>query len=271
MKRIVFLLLIFLSVNVYAKDLHVVSLSPVVTEEIFLLKAQNYLVGCSSYALLPKGFKAKRVGSLVNADIEDILKLKPDYVFVSGMINPMALNKMRSLGLKVVLFGYPKSFDDICNQFLELAKYLGREKRALAIVKRAKKEVQKIVEKVSDLKKVSVFVEIGVHPLFTATKNSFINDFIRFAGGVNIAEDTKSGLYSPEEVLRKDPDAIIISQMGFNGFEEKKRWKKFKFLKAVKNHKILVLNDYSLCSPTPISFVKTLKKIAHFLHPEVEF
>ncbi len=271
MKRVVFFLIFFLSINTYAKDLRVVSLSPVVTEEIFLLKAQSYLVGCSSYAALPKGFKVKRVGSLVNVDIEDVLKLKPSYVFVSGMINPMALNKMKGLGLSVVFFEYPKSFDDICNQFLKLAKYLGKEKRALIIVKKAKLEVKRIVEKTKDLKRLKVFVEIGVRPLFTAIKDSFINDFIRFAGGVNIAEDSKSGLYSPEEVLRKNPDAIIISQMGFNGFEEKRRWERFKFLNAVKNHKILVLNDYSLCSPTPISFVKTLKKITHFLHPEVEF
>ncbi len=267
---VVFLCILF-SINAFSKNLRVVSLSTVVTEEIFLLGDQKYLVGCSSYAKLPGGFKVERVGSVVNASLSEILRLKPDYVFVSGMINPMTLRKMRSVGLKVIQFGYPESFNDICNNFLRLASYLGSLKKARKIVNKAKKEVERIILKVQGLKKPTVFVEIGVHPLFTATPHSFINDFIKFAGGVNIACDTKTGLYSVEEVLRKNPDVIIISQMGFDGFKEKKRWERFKFLNAVKNNRILVLDDYSFCSPTPVSFVKTLKKIARFLHPGLSF
>ncbi len=271
MKKAIFLLFVLLAINGYAKDLRIVSLSPVVTEEVFLLNSQKYLVGCSSYAVLPDRVKIRRVGSLVNANIEEIMRLKPDYVFVSGMMSPMTVDKMRSLGIDVIVFGYPKSFKQICNQFVELGSYLGKKAEALKIVRKAEAEVMNIYNATKGLTKVRVFVEIGTHPLFTATEDSFINDFIRFAGGINIAADSMSGLYSVEEVLRKDPDAIIISQMGFNGYSEKKRWERFKFLGAVRNQKILVLNDYSLCSPTPLSFVKTLRKIAHFLHPEVKF
>jgi len=271
MRKVIFVLLMLLFFYTNAFGLRVVSLSPVVTEEIFLLGKERYLVGCSSYALLPRGFRVKKVGTLVNANIEEIVRLKPDYVFVSGMMNPMVIRKMKSLHLNVVYFGYPRSFDDICKQFLELARYIGGEGLAKQIVKKAELEVREIYDKTKRLRKPSVFVELGAHPIYTATKNSFVNDFIKFAGGINIAADSKSGLYSVEEVVRKNPDVIIISQMGFNGFKEKKRWEKFKFLNAVKNHRVYVLNDYSLCSPTPLSFVETLKKIAHFLHPGVKF
>ncbi len=271
MKKVFFLLLLLFGFYSNAFGLRIVSLSPVVTEEIFLLGKEKYLVGCSSYALLPKGFRVKKVGTLVNANIEEIFRLKPDYVFVSGMMNPMAIRKMKSLHLRVVYFGYPKSFDDICNQFLKLAKYVGGERLAREIVKKAKTEVKKIYDETKNLSKPTVFVELGAHPIYTATKDSFVNDFIKLAGGINIAADSKSSMYSVEEVLRKNPDVIIISQMGFNGYKEKKRWEKFKFLKAVKNHRVFVLNDYSLCSPTPLTFVETLKKIAHFLHPGVKF
>ena len=271
MKKLLFALLMLFCFYANAFGLRVVSLSPVVTEEIFLLGKERYLVGCSSYALLPKDFKVKKVGTLVNANIEEIVRLKPDYIFVSGMMSPMVIRKMKSLHLNVVYFGYPRSFDDICSQFLKLAKCVGGEKLAKEIVKKARAEVKKIYDKTKGLSKPTVFVELGAHPIYTATKNSFVNDFIKFAGGINIAADSRSSLYSVEEVLRKNPDVIIISQMGFNGFKEKKRWEKFKFLKAVKNHRIFVLNDYSLCSPTPVSFVDTLKKIAHLLHPEVRF
>jgi len=266
----VHLLLTIPTISCYAKDLKIISLSPAITKEIFLLGSQKYLVGCSSYAVLPKWFKLKRVGSVTNANIEEIIRLKPNYVFASGILNPRTVKKMRSLGIDVVVFDYPKSFKQICDQFVELGSYLGKRGEALKIVRKAEIEVMNIYYATKGLGKVKVFVEIGTHPLFTANRDSFINDFIRFAGGINIAADSKSGLYSVEEVLRKNPDAIIISQMGFNGYLEKERWGKFKFLGAVKNKKILILSGPSLCSPTPLSFVKTLKKIAHFLHPEVK-
>ncbi len=269
-RRIILITLVLFSFNSNAKALRIISLSPMVTKGIFLLGAQKYLVGCSRYVVLPSGFKVKLFGSVLNIDVENIIRLKPDYVFVSSMMNPITVDKMRNFGIDVVVFDYPKSFKEICNQFIKLGSYLGKKTEALRIVKKAKTEVMHIYNATKGLAKVRVFVEIGVRPLFTVTKNSFINDFIKFAGGINIAADSKSGLYSVEEVLRKDPEAIIIGQMGFNGHLEKKRWERFKFLDAVKNQKILVLNENSLCSPTPISFVETLKEITHFLHPNAK-
>ncbi|WP_025270345.1 ABC transporter substrate-binding protein [Hippea sp. KM1] len=271
--RWVFYIALFLFFSVlpgFAAD-RIVSLTPVATKEIFMLKKGRAIVGCSRYGVVPKGFKVKRVGSVVKADIETILKLKPDIVIVSSLMNLNDVKKMRSLGLNVVVFRQPKSFDDICNQMIRLAKLIHSEDIANDIVKRARDMVFRIKKATEGLKKPKVFVQIGANPLFTAGGDSFINDFITFAGGINIASDVRSGIYSPAEVIRNNPDAIIISQMGFDGERQAARWRRFAFLNAVKNNKILILNDYSLCSPDPLSFAKTLLKIAKFLHPEVDF
>jgi ABC-type Fe3+-hydroxamate transport system substrate-binding protein len=249
----------------------IVSLSPVITREIFMLKRGNELVGCSSYGIVPKKINISRVGSVSRADIERILKLKPTLIIASSLMNVSDIKKMRALGLRVEVFNQPKIFDDVCEQLLRLSELVHGEEIAKDIVKGAKDRVKKIWNKVERTEKLKVFVQIGANPIFTATRDSFINDFIRFSGGINIAGDVKSGIYSPAEVLRKNPDAIIISQMGFNGRLQAERWRNFKFINAVKNNKILILDDYSLCSPDPLSFSKTLLKIARFLHPEVNF
>ncbi|MCK5558407.1 MAG: ABC transporter substrate-binding protein, partial [Candidatus Hydrogenedentes bacterium] len=113
-----------------------------------------------------------------------------------------------------------------------------------------------------------VFIQLGTKPLFTANKESFLNDYVKLAGGTNIAEDAKTGLYSREKVIRKNPDYIIITSMGLAGEDEKKVWGKFKALRAAKNNEIHIIDSRELCSPTPPSFADSLEDIAKILHPE---
>ncbi len=263
------LFLLIISFEADAKPLKIVSLYPPATYEIFMLKGGNNLVGCSNYGIVPNGFKIKRVGSVMRADIERILRINPEVVIVGNLMSSSDISKLKQLGIRVVTFKQPKNFGDMCSQMLKVGKILKKEKMAKKILDKAKMRVIYVKKRVSKLKKPRVFVQIGANPLFAAGKDYFINDFIVFAGGVNIVK--KSGIYSIESIIRKNPDVIIISQMGFNGIIQKKKWEKFKFLKAVKNSKILILDDYSLCSPTPPAFAKTLVKIAKFLHREVFF
>jgi iron complex transport system substrate-binding protein len=118
------------------------------------------------------------------------------------------------------------------------------------------------------LDKVKVFVQVGVKPLFSVNKDSFINDLIERAGGINIAKFTEKGFFSCEEVLRQNPDVILITAMGLDDKAEKQSWLKYKNLNAVKNNRIFIIDSYKLCSPTPLKFVDVLDEIAVILHPE---
>jgi len=121
---------------------------------------------------------------------------------------------------------------------------------------------------VEGLSKPKVFVQVGAKPLFTITGESFVNDFIRFAGGINIAQNQSSGFYSREEVLKQDPDVIIIVTMGIAGEEEKEVWQRYTTLKATQNNRIHIVDSHKVCSPTPVSFVETLMEMVSILHPE---
>ena len=103
--------------------------------------------------------------------------------------------------------------------------------------------------------------------MFAATGRYFINDYIEFAGGINIAKDAKEGIYSREQVLKANPDVIIITTMGIAGEEEKELWQKYKVLNAVKNGQIYIIDTDKITSPTPMTFVKTLEEFVHILHP----
>jgi len=245
----------------------IISLGPYITEALYLLGVQDKLIGCTVYCKRPPDAEKKeKVGTVIQINIEKILTLKPDLVIATALTQKKDIEKLKKLGIKVIRFSSPKNFFEICSQFLELGRIVGRYDIAEKIVQEAEDRVGQIKSKTENLPKVKIFIEIGTNPLFTINNDSFVNDFIEFAGGINIAKDAKTGIYSREAVLKENPDVIIIATMGIVADKEKQIWEKYKTLKAVKNNRIYIFDAYKLCSPTPISFAETLEELVNILH-----
>ncbi len=246
----------------------IISLGPAITEELYLLGVEDKIVGVTTYCKRPiEAQKKEKVGTVMKVNVEKIVSLKPDLVLSSALSDLAQMEKLRSLGVRVEAFSSPKSFSEICQQFLKLSKIVCREEKAIKIILQSEKKVEFIKEKVKGLSKPKVFVQVGAKPLFTITKDSFIQDLISLSGGINIAEEARSGFYSREKVLKENPDVIIIVTMGIVGQNEKKTWEKFKTLKAAKKRRIYILDSYKVCSPTPLTFVEALEEISKLLHP----
>jgi iron complex transport system substrate-binding protein len=248
----------------------VVSLAPYVTEAIYQLGMQDCLLGCTEYCIRPAAAKQKqRVANAMNVNVEQIVQMKPDWVLASDLVNKRDIHKLRQLGLQVEQFDYIKSYADVADLFLKVALLLGETKKAVQMLEEINQQIDRIRKKTAGCLKKKVFVQIGANPLYTITKHSFINDYIDFAGGINIAENSNSGLYSREMVVRADPDAILIVTMGILAEKEKINWQRFTSLKAAADHAIHIFDSYRFCSPTPITFLDVLKEVARILHPDI--
>jgi len=273
-------LFILFSGCLYAQDYpegpypkRVISLGPATTDALYLLDADDRLIANTVYCKAPQGKPEKeKIGTVIKVNLEKIIVLKPDLVLATSLTDKQQLKIMKGLGLKVIEIPLSGNFNEICNNFLQVGRLIGKERGAEEIIKESESKIDSIRKQAAGLTKQKALVQIGAQPLFVATKEYFINDFIGLAGGINIAADLKSGLYSREEALKQDPDVIIISTMGsMSGEEEKKEWQRFKSMKAVTNNRIYIVESEKLCAPTPKSFVDTLKEITVFLHPEKEF
>ncbi|MBF0571045.1 MAG: ABC transporter substrate-binding protein [Candidatus Omnitrophica bacterium] len=248
----------------------IISLGPVITEEMYLLSSENKLVGCTSFCQRPPAAKKKeKVGNVQEVNLEKIVALKPDVVLATELTDPRAQEKLRSLGIRVISVPNARNFEEICDSFLKLGKILGKENKARTIIVEAQKKVDALKARLRMAPRVKVFIQVGVNPLVTIGKDSFANDFIELAGGTNVVTEQGYLQYSKEQVLVSNPDVLLISSMGFEGEHEKKNWEKWVSLNAVKIHKIFIIDQYLLCSPTPITFVETLKTIIRDLHPEM--
>ncbi len=245
----------------------IVSLVPAVTEELYILGVQDRIVGVTIYCQRPPEAQSKeKVGTVVEVNVEKILSLRPDLVLASPLVDHRQVKKLRNLGVRVEVFQAPRDFQQLCNSFLELARLVKREREAREIIKRAKGKLQVIRERVKGFPRPRVFIQIGANPLVTAGGDSFINDFVALAGGVNIAHNIKTSVYSREEVIQRNPDIILVVTMGIVGEREKESWLKYKTVSAVKNRKTYTVDSYRFCSPTPLSFVETVEELVRLFH-----
>lgn len=251
----------------------IISLSPINTENIYLLGADDRLVGDTSYCVHPEAAKYKeKIGSVMSFSVEKVLSLQPDLVLASNLSPAGALQKLRAMGIHVVQFQQATSFVDICNQFMTLGRLLGLESRAANLVAAAQQQVRAIEEQIATLPRPKVFLQVGSHPLAGAIGKSFTHDFISLGGGVNISAEQQVSATNPEKVVADNPDVIIIAMMGSESglaMQQKKDWLAIPVIGAVREGRVHVLDPDLVCSPSPATFAKTLASIAGLIHPEL--
>ncbi|MBU0567713.1 ABC transporter substrate-binding protein [bacterium] len=246
----------------------IISLGPPITESLYLLGVEDKLMANTTYCIRPKEARDKeKIGDTMRANLEEIINIKPDLVLATSLSNPKQTQRLRDLGIEVISFSDPANFSQLCRDFLKLGKIVGQEKESVDIVQNARERVDAVQQRIRDLPGTKALVQIGARPLWVAPGDSFIDDLVRMAGGINIGPFGKSGLYSLEEVLKANPDVIIIATMGIVGQTEKKSWQRYKSINAVKENRIYIMDSYKLCSPTAVTFVEALEEIAEILHP----
>lgn len=268
MKKIVFLS-ILLVVSLFSQALEakrIVSLVPWITKSLYLMGEQGRLVGCTNYCPVEANDKIPVVASVVNVNIEKVLLLKPDLVFASSLIKPEIIDNIKRLGIKVEYIPYPKSFDEICLDFVRIGELVGQQAKAKNIVAQQKERLTKIKAGIPAGKNPKIFIQIGAKPLFCAVPQTFIDDFVTFSGGTNIADALKNGSITREYVLKQNPDIIFIVTMGIVAEEERDTWLKYPSLSASKSKRIFILDSDKTCSPTPVLFVDALEEMIKLSH-----
>lgn len=267
MKKFLFVLFVCFSFKVNAQEAkRVVSLVPWVTKTFYLMGEQDKLVGCTSYCNVEPVDNITVVASAMSVNLEKAISLKPDLVIASSLIKPETIDNLRKLGIKVIFQPYPKNFDEICRYFVQIGETIGRAAKANEIVKEQKLRLEKVKAKVPKNSSPEILIQIGAKPLFCAVPDTFMDDFITFSGGKNIASEIKSGGIVREFVIKENPDVIFIVTMGIVAEEEKTEWLKYSSLSAAKNRKVFILDADKTCSPTPILFVDALEEMIGLIY-----
>lgn len=255
----------------------IISLAPSITEMLFSIGLEDKIIAVTDYANYPEAAKKKdSVGTITEPSIEKIVSLKPDLV-IAAMINKKeTLKKLRSLDIKVAGFA-PNSIDETLYTMKKVGKLTGNDKEAREIVTDLYLKLAKIIDAVDkileDKDRPKVFYEIWSNPLYTAGKNTFIDDIIKTAGGINIGEKARGAWpqYSLEMLLIENPDVYISSphsaphQVTPEKIKERKNYDK---IKAIKNNSVYVVNQDLVSRPSP-RLIEGLKEFVKAIFPEL--
>lgn len=244
----------------------IVSLAPSLTKNVYFLEQQHKLVGCTSYCDTAVANGKEVVASAVKVNIEKVVSLKPDLVITTTMTNPETLDMLKKFNIRVETFPTAKSFDEICKQTIRLGQIIGAESNAKRIVTQSETKIKSLASSTRNDKSPTVFFQIGAKPLFTVIPGTFMNDYILLAGGKNVVTTTKTGTITREAVIASNPDVIFIVTMGIVGNEEKNVWESYSTLSAAKNKKIFIIDSNDACTPTPVTFVKTLERVINLIY-----
>ncbi|URA09341.1 ABC transporter substrate-binding protein [Thermospira aquatica] len=260
MKKLFVMVVMFVFSWVYAQ--RIVTLGPRLTEQVFELGYGANIVGNTIYCTRPAAAqKIQKVGNVIEINVEAIAALQPDLILGTDLNDSKRLEKLRQLGFKVVVFKQPANFSEICEEYLQIARLLGKEKEATKRIAVLKDEVEKVRKQTAHGPRRRVFFQIGINPLWTLPDQSFMQDYLVYANAINIATNVGYGQISLEQVIVADPEVILIALMDNEAKEATALWKKNPNLSAVKRNHIHVIDTTMATSPTPTTFVAILKQI----------
>ncbi|MGC8585253.1 MAG: ABC transporter substrate-binding protein [Thermoplasmata archaeon] len=236
----------------------IVSLAPSCTEIAFSIGLGKDVVGDTVYDTFPQGaVNITKVGGLTNVSVEKVLSLNPNLVLAyGGIYDPNAITQIENAGIPV-LFMNPENLDGIIHDIFMLGY-------ATDDVSNASKIINAIESFETDLNGITanitnrstVFYLGWYNPIWTAGENTFINDLIIQAGGINTGS-VGVGYYiaNPESIVNENPQWILVSQSQaflLNQFENNSM---FSNITAVKLKHFIILPDYYIEEPGPQIFI----------------
>jgi iron complex transport system substrate-binding protein len=213
-------------------------------------------------------------------DLEAVLALRPQVLFLTYMDGPLADEVQQTLGIPVVVLSYGAfaAFDETVYDALRLAgRILNRDRRAAAVVayiESLRKDLQARTREITPGEKPSVYVGgIGFRGAFGIESTEKRYSPFDWLGADNVAERVHNGIGShvfldKEGLLKLDPDVIFIDGGGLalvrDDFRKKPEF--YKALKAFANERVYALlpfNWYTTNIDTALADAYAIGKILY--------
>ncbi|MGB5924882.1 MAG: cobalamin-binding protein [Dehalococcoidia bacterium] len=246
----------------------IISLAPSNTEILFALGLGDKVVGVTMYCDYPPEAQDKeKVGDYYGPDIEKIIALEPDLILATDFHRFDLIPALEEQELAVFAVA-PQTLEDALDSIQKIGEITGREAEAAQLVNGMGSKIEEIEEQTKEFEeKPSVFYITWHDPMWTVGRNTWIDDLINVAGGVNIFSENFEGgaMVQIEWVILHDPEIIITSEWSYD-------WAlnatELASTNASQTGRIYTFDDDLAQRPGP-RLVKGLEWFAHLIHPEI--
>ncbi len=197
----------------------VVSLAPNLTELMFALGAESFLVGRTTFATYPaQAENLPSVGTYYRPNVEAILALNPGIVLATPDGNPKPiLESLEKLGIEVIRFN-PTNFEELKGTLQTLGSRFGKEKNAAALSAHIDAQLalleQQCGEKAGSKSHAGAVLLLQLSPPIAASDQSFVGEMPEFACLKNrIHAETLYPALTVEALLALEVDVLLLAGM----------------------------------------------------------
>jgi len=247
----------------------IISAAPAVSDYIKYLGLEDKVVGVTDW---DTNIDAEKIGNLVPLNLEKIISLNPDVVFLTGGFQEPEISRLDKYNIKSFVVN-PVNFNDIYRDIVLIGGILGDKERAETLSNELRQRVLNIAKSsftwTNKPTVLYLMVQTNVSEIWTAGSGSYINELISYAGGLNLAAPYTGNngflQVGPEFVVTQNPDIIIVDSY-YEGDQNAKNMimnaKQFENVKAVREEKIVMVdgNKISQASPSLIDVLEQLYK-----------
>ncbi|WP_448521738.1 ABC transporter substrate-binding protein [Pseudothermotoga sp.] len=250
------------TVTIAQRPERVICAAPSTTKFLQYLGLEDKIIAVTNW----DDFEAERIGDLFPINLEKIVSLNPDLIFAFGGFQLPEVVKLEQHGLTTVVLN-ANSVQQILNDLVLVGTIMGVPEKAKKLANQLQEHYLNIAKKAYNVPldrrvKVAYLMDIpgpDVREVWTCGQGSYLNDLIVLAGGANIAAlFTGPNGFLPislEYIVSQNPDVLIVTSYVPNSEEQIKEKISnhpiLKSLKAVKNKRIYVYDNYLLSLPVP--------------------
>lgn len=198
----------------------IVCLTEETVETLYLLGAQDRIVGISGYVVRPPQARREkpRVSAFTSADIPKITALAPDLVLTFSDLQADIAADLIRRGIAVHAFNQ-RTIAEIFDMIRMLGALVGAPARADELARSLSECLETArVSAALMQRRPKVFFEEWDDPLISGI--GWVSELVEAAGGIDIFSELSAGrgarerFVDPDEVVRRAPDIIIGSWCG---------------------------------------------------------
>jgi iron complex transport system substrate-binding protein len=252
--------------RVGAPATRIVSLSPSTTEILFAIGAGAQLVGRTRWDLYPDSARlVPDLGDGLRPNVEAVLAARPDLVVLyASDDNRAAARAFRAAGIATLALKADR-VAEFAPTVTALGRLTGRDAAAALLVDSVARSLDAVRAATVNLPRPRVFWPLWDEPLYAVAGGSFLNDLVEIAGGRNVFAELPqpSPEVSAEEVLRRDPEIVLVGPRAATRYRTDARWRS---LTAVRTGRVLVYDTVVVARPG-VRLGEAAASLARLLHP----
>lgn len=246
----------------------IVCLTEETTETLYLLGAQDRIVGISGFTQRPPEAKRDKpiVSAFTSADVAKIEAQSPDLVLAFSDLQADLVRELIARGHTVITWNQ-RSLDEILNMIVQLGALIGKASEALQLVDRLERNLDGVRQSAAKLpRRPRVYFEEWPDPMISGIR--WVSELIEVAGGQDVFPEKRTcGLardrfVTIEQVIERDPELIIGSWCGKMVKPDRIRARPgFENIAAIRANRIREIKSTLILQPGPASLTDGLREL----------